>query len=198
MSIVGLDECGRGALAGPLVACACKFIEPLYTFADRLPCKIKDSKITPKKHREIIDGLKDTLPISYKTIEISVEDINLHGIAWANVQAFTRLAKLFAGEEIIADGNIRFLSQPIKSIIKADALYPEVSLASIIAKVYRDKLMSDLAIEFPGFGWEHNAGYGTKDHLLALVDRGSTCHHRHVFVRTAISNLTRSQYPEVV
>ncbi len=189
MFLVGLDECGRGSLAGPLVACACTFLEPLETFSSQFPCKLNDSKKIPKHHRETIASLRDSLPIRYQIMEISVEDINLHGIAWANVQAFVRLSEQFPNSQIIADGNIRFDTRSITSVIKADTIYPEVMLASVIAKVHRDGLMSGLSEEYPGYNWENNAGYGTKNHLEALNSLGATPQHRTVFVRTALRNL---------
>lgn len=150
----------------------------------KLP-KLKDSKKLnkdqrAKKYKKII---KSGAVIVVE--EISVNLINKHGIGWANKEVFKRLSKKIPADKYIADGNLK-LGRKIKSIIKADGKIPEVMAASIIAKVWRDKLMTRLHDEHPIYGWQSNKGYGTKYHVAALREHGMTKYHRKKFVETAL------------
>lgn len=116
--------------------------------------------------------------------EISVRTINTRGIGWANKEIFRRLKKRISADAYIADGNLKIAG--IKSIVKADTKIPEVMAASIIAKVWRDRLMTHLHNEFPHYGWQANKGYGTVLHLLALRKHGPCRHHRKLFIRNVL------------
>ncbi len=181
MIICGLDEVGRGPLAGPLVACA-TILNPQCPISN-----LKDSK-------KLSAGQRNKL---YKKIiksgavaaveEISVRLINTRGIGWANQEIFKRLIKIIPADKYIVDGNLKI--PKATSIVKADSKIPEVMAASIIAKVWRDKLMNRLHQKYNKYGWESNKGYGTKYHIQALRDHGATKHHRKLFVRTALARL---------
>src|SRR3989344_5568632 len=131
--ICGMDEVGRGALAGPLVAAAVTFNLKFEIFN----LKLNDSKkLTSKQRNEIYKQIIKSGAIV--AIEmISVRTINIKGIGWANKEIFRRLKKRIAADEYIADGNLRITG--IKSVVKADGKIPEVMAASIIAKVFRDE-----------------------------------------------------------
>jgi len=189
--ICGLDECGRGSLAGPLVACGVVFHKSLPEFESSLPVSLRDSKLLSPKHRNEIFLLKDSLPISYLIHEIDVEYINTHGIGKANVHIFEKLIPSISAEKYLVDGNLKFSDPHVESIIKGDTIHPEIMLASILAKAYRDSLMSSLHTRFPLFDWDKNAGYGTKSHIEALKVHGPSPYHRLQFVNTALKRKTK-------
>lgn len=179
MITCGMDEVGRGALAGPLVAAA------TVLSAQRKVLRLNDSKkLTPEKRNKIYKRIVLSGAV-IAVEEISVSLINKHGIGWANKEIFKRLARKIPADKYIADGNLK-LGKKIKSIIKADGKIPEVMAASIIAKVWRDKLMTRLHDEYPNYGWKSNKGYGTKYHIAAIREHGVTKYHRRKFVETAI------------
>lgn len=194
----GLDEVGRGALAGPLVAAAVILPEG---FAERLgPLApfLRDSKTTPRRRREEVAALVRAHAVALSIAVAPVEVINQRGIGWANRDVFRALITAIEADEYVVDGKVKPPCPPdrvhrVRCMVKADSLAPAVSAASIVAKVYRDHLMAELATTFPHFGWEHNAGYGSPDHLEALRRLGPGPHHRHVFVATALSGGQRAR-----
>lgn len=191
MIICGLDECGRGALAGPLVAAGVILRMLPEEIKNLCPTPIRDSKkITPKNRQKISDFL-NSKRISHIIKTISVKDINEKGISWANHQIFSQIIDEFPADHYIIDGNLKIIASrktSIKSIIRADNLIFEVTLAGIIAKVFRDQLMEKLHHEDNRYFWSENKGYGTKKHLEALSIHGPSIHHRHLFTFTAMKN----------
>lgn len=177
----GLDEVGRGCLAGPLIACGVIVSQNLEKLISNSPYKIRDSKLMPVAHRLAVSEYL-TANVIYHLEEISVEEINQKGIGIANVQVFERITTKLSADEYIVDGNLKFESIKIKSLIDADAKVPEVMMASIIAKVYRDRIMEKLHYEYPHFDWLNNKGYGTKTHMVALKSFPPSPHHRLAFV----------------
>lgn len=175
MIICGLDEAGRGALAGPLVAAAVIGAIP----------NIKDGKLLSAKQRN--EAYKNLVNSGARIIieTISVEEINRFGIQEANMRIFYKLMARIAANKYIVDGNLKISGA--ESIIDADATIPEVILAGIVAKVERDKIMQGLHAEYPSYFWAENKGYGTKKHIEAIRSFGSCCYHRSVFVATALS-----------
>ncbi len=185
MIICGLDECGRGPLAGPIVAAAVVLAKPLKSLQD-------SKKLTAKKRQYLYRRIiKNAQAIEIESI--SVRQINSRGIGWANKEIFKRLIKRIDAHKYIVDGNLKLRvngkSKLIKSIVKADNKFPEVMAASIVAKVTRDKLMRELAKEYPHFGWRSNVGYGTKYHVSAIQQWGINKYHRSVFVTTALKKI---------
>lgn len=195
MIICGLDECGRGPLAGPLVAAGVILTRPVPG--------LKDSKaLTPKKRKMIFEQLVRSGAI-VRIETISVRQINNRGIGWANKEVFKKLIKTLDADRFVVDGNlkikVRDRSRLIVSMVKADSKVAEVMAASIAAKVTRDKLMGKLHMEFPNYGWGSNFGYGTRHHLLALLEGGPSKYHRSVFVNTALRRLAlKNRADEVI
>jgi ribonuclease HII len=192
----GLDEVGRGALAGPLVAAAVIAPDDIAERLGPLSRFLRDSKTVPAaRRREIAIALRQGV-VTYEIVTIPTEQINERGIGWANREAFRLLITLIAAredvDEYVLDGKVRpprpeGVAATIRCLPKADALVPAVSAASLLAKVYRDDLMRALAIQHPHYGWERNAGYGSTIHLTALREHGPCAEHRTLFVTTALS-----------
>ncbi|HZC04899.1 MAG TPA: ribonuclease HII [Ktedonobacterales bacterium] len=195
----GLDEVGRGALAGPLVAAAVILPDDIRERLGKLAPFLRDSKLTPRGKREAVAlALRDhALAISLAVAPVSV--IDQRGIGWANRDVFRRLISQIDADEYIVDGKVKppapiDRSARVRCMVKADAHTPAVSAASIIAKVYRDHLMVELSRAHGGYGWERNAGYGSAEHLTALRTLGPTQHHRALFVATALSGGQRAKH----
>jgi ribonuclease HII len=192
----GLDEVGRGALAGPLVAAAVITPDDIVERLGPLARFLRDSKTVPAaRRREIAIALRQCVG-AYEIVTIPTEQINQRGIGWANREAFRLLITLIAAredvDEYVVDGKARpprpdGVAATIRCLPKADALVPAVSAASLLAKVYRDDLMRALATQHPHYGWERNAGYGSTFHLAALREHGPCAEHRTLFVTTALS-----------
>ncbi len=183
--VCGIDEVGRGPLAGPVIAAAV-IIHP-HAYNDQSLQAINDSKkISAKKRALICQTLPD---VSISAIGMaSVEEIDRINIyqatfvamqrAFQNLQALTRDPIRFA----LIDGNkTPDLPCPSRAVVKGDGKSLSIAAASIVAKEHRDRLMSDLAQQHPEYGWERNAGYGTKQHLSMLKTHGATQHHRKTF-----------------
>lgn len=194
----GLDEVGRGALAGPLVAAG--VILPL-DIRDRLgPLAkfLRDSKTVSAPRRAEVAALIHQHALSVEIVAISVALINRHGISWANREAFRRIIARIVATEYVVDGILRppaprDRAAVIRCLPKADALVPAVSAASLVAKVHRDDLMASLHQRHPHFGWDANAGYGAPAHLAALREHGPTPEHRTLFITTALSGGQRAK-----
>jgi ribonuclease HII len=176
--VAGVDEVGRGPLAGPVTAAAV-VLEP-----DNLPDGLNDSKKLTAKRRE---ALAEWLAANcdHCIIHVGVEEIDRLNIYHASHLA---MCMAVAGLKtapchVLVDGNRvpRDLSCPGEAIVGGDARCVTIAAASILAKVARDRLMVDLAQQHPGYGWEANAGYATPAHKQALLDLGVTPYHRRSF-----------------
>lgn len=180
--IVGIDEVGRGPLAGPVTAAAViiRNHEPLL--------KVNDSKTLSAKKR---DALYDLI---WQNAYVAIGHASVAEIDRINILQATFLAMCRAVEKLpikpdyaVIDGNKipPKLTIPAEWVIKGDAKVLSVAAASIVAKVTRDRIMAKLAHDHPHFGWESNAGYGSKQHLEALKTHGATPYHRHSFAPVA-------------
>ncbi len=176
--IAGVDEAGRGPLAGPVTAAA------VILDAAHIPEGLNDSK-------QISEGRRDRLYAELLAVAmVSVAHATVEEIDALNILRASHLAMMraIAGlpevpDHILIDGNMipRDMTIPARAIVRGDALCLSIAAASIVAKVCRDKVMVDLAQQHPGYGWDHNAGYPTKSHKVAIKNLGVTPHHRRSF-----------------
>ena len=178
LRVAGVDEVGRGPLAGPVTAAAV-ILNPAH-----IPEGLNDSKkLTPKRRAALLDALLETAEVS--VAHASVEEIDTHNILRASHIAMVRAIEGLPTppDYTLIDGNMlpKGLSIPSRAIVKGDALSLSIAAASIAAKITRDLLMVELAQQFPGYGWERNAGYPSKQHREALQNLGVTPHHRRSF-----------------
>lgn len=175
----GIDEVGRGCLAGPVVAAAVILPE------DFDLAGLTDSKQLTAHRREDYDLLIKEKAIAVSVGSATVEEIDRLNILGATFLAMERAIEGLEPrpEYLLIDGN-RFRSHleiPYETIVGGDGRVASIAAASIVAKVYRDHLMAHLAEEYPEYHWERNAGYGTAAHLAAIRSCGLTPHHRRTF-----------------
>ena len=184
--VVGIDEVGRGPLAGPVVAAAVGFPQ-----GAEIP-PVNDSKKLSEEKREALDAAIRAVP----GVRIAIAEVPVEEIDRINILRATHLAMKRAAEDIpeadylLVDGlPVPGLPKESCNIIKGDARSASIAAASIIAKVYRDRLMVELDKQYPGYGLAENKGYGTALHLQALKELGVTPIHRKSFapVRDIIS-----------
>lgn len=174
--VVGVDEVGRGPLCGPVTAAAVR-LDPA-----RIPAGLADSKaLSPARREALYAELMEVAQVA--VAHASVEEIDSLNILRASHLAMERAVAALGADFALVDGNLlsRGLSCPGLAIVKGDAKSLSIAAASICAKVTRDRLMVDLAQQYPGYGWDVNAGYPTKAHLAALLNLGVTPVHRRSF-----------------
>ncbi len=181
--VVGVDEVGMGALCAPVVAAA----------------------VLIRPNTRKIKGVRDSKTLSARQRERLVDDIKIRSLAWGvgaasvieierlNIRNAAHLAmrraigRLPAYDHVLVDGQkiagIEDHIGPYTPIVKGDASSYAIACASVIAKVTRDRLMAKLALRYPGYGWEHNAGYATRDHVAGLRAYGVTPFHRRTYQR---------------
>jgi len=176
--VAGVDEVGRGPWAGPVTACAV-VLDP-----DNIPKGLNDSKKLTAKIREyLFQQIVQSADVSIAHVSVTeIDRINiLQASLFAMENAVAGLSK--PADFVLIDGNKtpKSLNCPCEAIIKGDAKSSSIAAASIVAKVTRDRMMVALSQQFPGYGWETNAGYGTKQHQEGLKALGVTAHHRRSF-----------------
>jgi ribonuclease HII len=175
-SIAGVDEVGRGPLAGPVTAAAV-ILDPA-----RIPAGLNDSKkLTAARRAALAAEIHATAQVSIAHATVAeIDEINI--LRASHLAMIRALAGLRADHALI-DGNLlpRGLMCPATAIIKGDSLSLSIAAASIVAKCCRDAIMVDLAQQHPGYGWETNMGYPAPVHLKALLNLGVTPHHRRSF-----------------
>jgi len=176
--VVGVDEVGRGPLAGPVTAAAV-WLDPA-----AVPAGLDDSKRLSRWRRAAL--CEELLACA----DVSVGHASVDEIAEINILRAAHLAmcRAIAGlahapDHLLIDGRLvpRGLNQPCETVVKGDARVLSIAAASIVAKVARDRIMADLARDCPGYGWETNAGYPTQAHRQALRTLGVSPHHRRSF-----------------
>jgi ribonuclease HII len=176
LMVAGVDEVGRGPLAGPVTAAAV-ILDPA-----RIPPGLNDSKALPPAARERLHDLilRDA---RVAVAHASVEEIDALNILKASHLAMARALAQIAPDHALIDGHLvpAGLACSAEALVKGDARALSIAAASIVAKVTRDRIMVDLAQQHPGYGWEANAGYPTPAHLRALLDLGVTPVHRRSF-----------------
>lgn len=180
--VCGLDEAGRGPLAGPVVA-ACVYVPAT---ARDLPfwAEVNDSKKLSAKKRDTLFDLIQTHCVC-GIAEASVADIDQMNILRASLHAMSKAFDLAGGTAdwlALVDGNQKpKLPATIQTVVKGDSKSRSIAAASILAKVTRDRIMADLCAQYPVYGWSKNAGYGTAIHMDAIEKHGVTPHHRTSF-----------------
>lgn len=182
--IAGMDEAGRGPLAGPVVAAA--VIMPL---DDVIPGVDDSKKLTEKKREQLFDEIVKKA-VAYKICAVDEKVIDEINILNATKKAMTEcVIGLSVRPDIVLIDAVKLpLDVPTKSIIKGDALSYSIGAASILAKVYRDRLMREYDALYPWYGFAQNKGYGTKDHIDALRSVGPSPIHRRSFITHFVDN----------
>lgn len=188
--VCGIDEAGRGPLAGPVVAAAV-VIDP-----ESCPEGLDDSKKLDLDRRE---ALYERLLLSAEigVGVATVEEIDRLNILQASMLAMSRAFEALAKPPAFAliDGDrVPNLACPARAIVQGDGRVLSIAAASVVAKVTRDRMMAALAVAHPGYGWHTNRGYGTPEHLDALVHLGVTPHHRRSFA--PVRNILSPGIPE--
>ncbi len=175
-TIMGIDEAGRGPLAGPVVVAGviAEFDDPI--------CGITDSKkISAKRRGELFELI--TKKYQYSVAVISPQIIDEINILQATIKGCEEVVKKsdIRPDIALVDGNMKFDDKRFVSIIKGDLKSYSIAAASIVAKVTRDRIMQKLALKHPEYHWENNSGYGTAQHLSAIAKHGKTIYHRQSF-----------------
>jgi ribonuclease HII len=181
--VCGIDEAGRGPLAGPVVAAAV-----ILPAGYELPGLNDSKKLTAKKRELLYDALMADERVQKSIAQASVEEIDELNILRATHLAMRRAAEGLPGgvDFCLIDGlPVPGFPLPSRSIVKGDARCLSIAAASILAKVWRDHYMLELHREFPAYGFDRHAGYGTKAHMQAIHDHGVTIHHRRTFAPVA-------------
>ena len=176
--IAGVDEVGRGPLAGPVTAAAV-VLDPA-----NIPEGLNDSKrLTAARRAALNDALMACADVSIAHASVAeIDDLNI--LRASHLAMERAVAGLRQRPDLaLIDGNMipKGLTVPAQSIVKGDAISVSIAAASIVAKICRDRIMWDLAQQYPGYGWETNAGYPSKSHREALQNLGVTPHHRRSF-----------------
>lgn len=188
--VAGIDEAGRGPWAGPVVAGAA--VLDRNSLERALVIGLDDSKaLTPARRDTLFEQLTTSSAATVSVGVASVEEIDTLNILQATFLAMSRaLENLSLSVDLaLVDGNrAPKLSCPVKTVIKGDSRSLSIAAGSIMAKVTRDRMMGTLAVEFPGYGWETNQGYGTAAHREGLDRLGVTPHHRRSYapIRAAL------------
>ena len=177
--VAGVDEAGRGSLAGPVVAAAVILNVPVVGIED-------SKKLSPKKREKLFMRLQECARIGVGIVD--VETIDKINILQASLLAMQKaLGALRPGPRIaLVDGKfVPNVACRAVGVVRGDQRSVSIGAASIVAKVVRDRLMRELGGRFPGYGWERNAGYGTQKHKNAIKTLGITPHHRRTFAPVA-------------
>lgn len=207
--LIGIDEVGRGPLAGPVVACAA-VLDPSKTW----PSELNDSKKLSDKKRQLLFEPVQQACLCFAVAEASVQEIDTLNILAANFLAMRRALTALgiqgldapegsipvwshgqlpstASFHLLVDGNLPIRQVPLPwqtPIVKGDSKVACIAAASILAKVYRDRLMAHMAKVYPGYGFEKHAGYGTASHLQAIRQQGLSPIHRRSFKPKSLQN----------
>ena len=177
-SVAGVDEAGRGPLAGPVVAAAVVLAEGVHVEG------ADDSKQLSADTREELFGAIVSSAVAVGVGAASVREIDRRNILRATTAAMQRALDRLESppDHVVVDGlPVKYLGREHEAVVDGDALIHSIGCASIVAKVVRDRLMRRLALRYPGYGWDQNAGYGTAQHRAAIEELGLTPHHRLTF-----------------
>jgi ribonuclease HII len=196
--VAGVDEAGRGPLAGPVVAAAVVFTDGV---PRRLRGQLDDSKkLTAEQRETALLALRACRGVEIGIGAASVGEIERLNILHASLLAMARAVLRLATPPDLAlvDGNVKpKLLCEVRCVVGGDAECMSIAAASIVAKVVRDRGMARLALRYPQYGWSENAGYGTARHRQALLDHGATCHHRAQFGSVRQLSLSLESSPAI-
>ena len=170
--LCGIDEAGRGPLAGPLVMAGVILYEPIDGLTD-------SKQLTEKKREKLFEII--TEDCAYHIVSFDAETIDEIGITSCLVRGLKEIMRTLRAEKYLFDGNTTFGIKELECKIKADIDIPQVSAASILAKVTRDRFMVEMAKEYPQYSFEKHKGYGTKEHVEAIKEHGYSQLHRKSF-----------------
>ena len=179
--VTGVDEAGRGALAGPVVAAAYRF----HQSGTRVPGLDDCKKLTPKKREEVYLRLTSDEIGIWAVGEASVEEIAELNILVASQLAMKRALDAMPSAEgvILVDGlPAKHLGREHVAVVDGDGICPTIAAASVVAKFSRDRILFQFSWSYPVYGWDRNRGYGTAAHLRALADHGPCPLHRRSFL----------------
>ena len=180
--VAGVDEAGRGPLAGPVVAAAV-ILDPIRPIAG-----LADSKALTAARREVLFAQIQAQALCFCIAEASREEIDHLNILQATLLAMQRAVQglATAPARVLVDGNrLPLLAIPAEAIVKGDAKVSAISAASILAKVTRDRWCAQLHARYPHYGFDRHKGYGTAEHLVALAEHGACPEHRRSFAPVA-------------
>lgn len=183
--ICGVDEAGRGPLAGPVCAAAVILPEHL-----ELPGLTDSKKLTDKKRRELFPLIQDqaiAYGIGFAT-EQEIDEINILQATFLAMQRALEQLQVKPDLALIDGNREKDFGIPVKTVVKGDSLSANIAAASILAKVTRDNLMQEMAEKYPGYGFEIHKGYGTKAHYAALRELGASPIHRLTFLKKFYGN----------
>ncbi len=175
--VCGIDEAGRGPWSGPVVAAA------VILDGDNIPDGINDSKkLTPARRNELFDLIKQSSHVGIGIVGVSdIDRLNILQATFLAMRKAVANLKITPAVALIDGTGKPALACEMRTLIKGDQRSLSIAAASIIAKVTRDRIMENLAEQFPHYGWESNKGYGTKAHRAGLASHGVTKHHRRSF-----------------
>jgi ribonuclease HII len=182
--IAGVDEAGRGACAGPLVIASVVLHDP---FAAELAV-VRDSKEIPESKRDAVFELIQNIAAAISVVIVPASEVDARGVHAANLDGMRRAVQGLAVEPayVLTDGYaIEGLGVPNLAVWKGDQVVVSISAASVIAKVTRDRIMRDMDLEFPQYGFSGHKGYITTTHTKALNEHGPCAEHRHSFANIA-------------
>jgi ribonuclease HII len=172
MALCGIDEAGRGPIAGPLVMAGVILNEPIAGLND-------SKKLTEKRRETLYEAI--VASATYHIARFTAEEIDEYGISRCLAMGLEAIMRHVESDDYLFDGNSTFGVSGLRTMVKADAEVPEVSAASILAKVTRDREMVELASDYPLYGFEKHKGYGTKPHVEAIKQHGYSDVHRRTF-----------------
>lgn len=172
MVICGIDEAGRGALAGPLAVAGVILLKEIDGLND-------SKKLTPKKREELFRLIIENS--EYKIVFIDKDFIDDNGLSKALQKAIKDIKNSLSADRYVMDGNTTFGVKGVEAVIKADESISQVSAASILAKVSRDRFMMEIDKKYPLYGFKNHKGYGTKEHIEAIKKHGRCKLHRESF-----------------
>ncbi len=177
MKLCGIDEAGRGPLAGPLLMAGVILHNSIVGLND-------SKKLSEKKREMLFDLIMENS--NYKIVRFSAEEIDTHGLSACLKKGLEDILNSLDADDFLFDGNSKFGVSGLRTLVKADALIPEVSAASILAKVTRDREMIEIDSLYPNYGFAVHKGYGTAVHVLAIEKYGYCEIHRKTFKLKAL------------